>query len=195
MQSTAQRLTKRGLPIKEFPQSPGNLTEASQHLYDLIRGHNLVMYPFEDLRLAVSRAVAVETSRGWRIAKEKQSHKIDAVVALAIACHAAVDHGYEQETPVTTPGYYVNGVEIIAPRSFELSQAAVEQPPEPPPPPSGNAELERLSSRSPPLRSAVERIEAERLKRAYVDSIGYSGGRSEPPGAVLGRGRPSWWGK
>ena len=30
MQSTAQRLTKRGLPIREFPQTAANLTEASQ---------------------------------------------------------------------------------------------------------------------------------------------------------------------
>jgi phage terminase large subunit-like protein len=42
------------------------------------------------VRLAVSRAVAVETARGWRIAKDKQSHKIDVVVALAMAALAAV---------------------------------------------------------------------------------------------------------
>jgi phage terminase large subunit-like protein len=35
-------------------------------------------------------AVAVETSRGWRITKEKQSHKIDVVVALGMAARAAV---------------------------------------------------------------------------------------------------------
>jgi phage terminase large subunit-like protein len=44
----------------------------------------------ENMRLAISRAVAVETPRGWRIAKEKQSHKIDVVVALAMAAHAAI---------------------------------------------------------------------------------------------------------
>jgi hypothetical protein len=38
----------------------------------------------------VSRAIAIETSRGWRIAKEKQSHKIDVVIALGMACLAAV---------------------------------------------------------------------------------------------------------
>lgn len=38
----------------------------------------------------MSRAVALETSRGWRIAKEKQSHKIDVVVALAQAALGAV---------------------------------------------------------------------------------------------------------
>ena len=32
----------------------------------------------------------LESARGWRITKEKPGHKIDVVVALAMACHAAV---------------------------------------------------------------------------------------------------------
>ena len=42
------------------------------------------------MRLAISRAVAVESPRGWQLSKEKQTHKIDIVVALAMACHAAI---------------------------------------------------------------------------------------------------------
>src|SRR5207244_3304737 len=80
--AVAQRLTKAGLPMVEFPQSVPNLTEASTNLYELIKARALVVYPDEALRLAVHRAVAIETSRGWRITKEKQSHKIDVVVAL-----------------------------------------------------------------------------------------------------------------
>jgi phage terminase large subunit-like protein len=90
MQATAQRLQKRGLPIIEFPQSVPNLTLASQNLYELITGRNLVMYPDQPMRLAASRAIAIETSRGWKIAKEKTSHRIDTIVALGMACHAAV---------------------------------------------------------------------------------------------------------
>jgi phage terminase large subunit-like protein len=90
MQSTAQRLVGAGIRIEEYPQTSGNLTSMGQNLYDLINGRNLIMYPDSGLRLAISRAVAVETSRGWRIAKEKQSHKIDVVVALAMACQAAI---------------------------------------------------------------------------------------------------------
>jgi hypothetical protein len=82
-------------PVEEFPQTSGNLTAASQNLYDLIEGGNLVLYPDANMRLAASRAVAVETSRGWRISKEKQSHKIDVIVALAMACHAAVQGSSE----------------------------------------------------------------------------------------------------
>ena len=66
------------------------LTAMSSNLYDLIKGRNIVTYPDEDIRLAVSRAVAVENPRGWRIAKTKASHKIDVVIALAMACLAFV---------------------------------------------------------------------------------------------------------
>jgi hypothetical protein len=40
-------------------------------------------------RLAVSRAIIVESSRGWRLDKLKQSHKIDVVVALSMSALAA----------------------------------------------------------------------------------------------------------
>ncbi len=93
MQSTAQRLTTSGLPMIEFAQSVPNLTEASTNFYELVKGRNLVVYPDAEIRLAVSRAVALETSRGWRIAKEKQSHKIDIVVAMAMAALPAVQQG------------------------------------------------------------------------------------------------------
>jgi len=93
MVSSAQRLMKAGVRMIEFPQSAGNLTEASQTLYDTIKGRNLVAYPDAEIRLAVNRAVAIEGARGWRIAKEKASHKIDVVVALAQAVLGAVKEG------------------------------------------------------------------------------------------------------
>jgi phage terminase large subunit-like protein len=95
MQATAQRLERAGLPIEEFPQSSPNLTAASQNLYELIQGGALVCYPDASMRLAVSRAVALETPRGWRISKATQSHKIDVVVALAMAAYAAVQSQHE----------------------------------------------------------------------------------------------------
>jgi phage terminase large subunit-like protein len=87
--SVAQRLTNEGLPMIEFAQSVPNLTEASSNLYELIKGRNLRLSADDDMRLAASRAVALETSRGWRMAKEKASHKIDVIVALAQACLGA----------------------------------------------------------------------------------------------------------
>jgi phage terminase large subunit-like protein len=101
--ATMQRLQKRGLPIREFPQTVSNLTIASQNLYELIEGRNLILYPDAAMRLSASRAIAVETTRGWRIAKEKQSHKIDVIVALGMAAHAATTQPAEQVIPLIAP--------------------------------------------------------------------------------------------
>ncbi len=89
-QRTSELLKKAGLPMEEFPQSVPNLTQMSTNLSDLLRGNNLVAYPDDDIRLALQRAVSVETSRGLKIAKEKASHKIDVVVALAMAALGVV---------------------------------------------------------------------------------------------------------
>ncbi len=93
MQATSQRLTRAGITVEEFPQSSGNLTLMSQNLFELIEGRNLILYRDDAMRLSVGHAVAVETPRGWRITKEKQNDKIDVVVALAMACWAAVSIG------------------------------------------------------------------------------------------------------
>jgi hypothetical protein len=110
MQSVAQRLLKQNLPIEEFPQSSPNLTAASQNLFDLIESQGLVLYPDEAMRLSISRAIAIETPRGWRIGKDKGSHKIDVVVALAQACYAAVR---AQRAPFFDTSYrWVDGTPI-----------------------------------------------------------------------------------
>jgi phage terminase large subunit-like protein len=90
MAASAQRLARAGVKMEEFPQSVPNLTQASQNLYELLQGRALQLYPSPDIRLAMSRAIAIETARGWRIAKEKQNHKIDVVIALAMSALAAV---------------------------------------------------------------------------------------------------------
>jgi hypothetical protein len=80
MHASAQRLARAGLGprrMEEFPQTQSNLTEASQTLYETIKSANITAYEDADIRLALSRAVGLETARGWRIAKNKQSHKID----------------------------------------------------------------------------------------------------------------------
>jgi phage terminase large subunit-like protein len=102
--ATAQRLTRAGIPMVEFNQTVGNLTEASNNLFELIRGKSITLYPDAEMRLAASRAVAIETSRGWRIGKEKQSHTIDVIVALAQAALGAV-HGKGGNT-VTIRSFY-----------------------------------------------------------------------------------------
>ena len=90
MQATSQRLIGAGIPMQEFAQSSPNLTAASQNLYDLILGGSLRCYPDASMRLALTRCIAIKSPRGWRIVKEKTSHKIDVIVALAMASYAAV---------------------------------------------------------------------------------------------------------
>ena len=91
MHDLSTRLQSEGLPMKELPQSLPNLTQMGNNLYELIRGGNLQLYPDDEMRLAASRAVAMQSSRGWRIAKEKTSHKIDVIVSLAMASLAAIE--------------------------------------------------------------------------------------------------------
>jgi phage terminase large subunit-like protein len=83
---SALTLQKSGLPMQEFPQSVPNLTEIGQNLFDLVEYGNLVLYDCKDLRAEAKSAIAKETPRGLRIAKEKSSAKIDQIVALAMAC-------------------------------------------------------------------------------------------------------------
>jgi hypothetical protein len=89
MVASSQRLARSLVPMEEYPQTVPNLTDSSQNLYDLIKGRNIITYPDEEIRLAVSRAVAIEGQRGWRIGKSQQSHKIDVVVALAMSALAS----------------------------------------------------------------------------------------------------------
>jgi phage terminase large subunit-like protein len=112
MQSTAQRLRAAGVWIEEFPQSSPRLTEASQNLYELIKSRNIVLYPDADIRLSVSHAVAKETTRGWRIGKEKQSHKIDVVVALGMAALVAAQQGSHVPPKPQFGSYSSNGIHI-----------------------------------------------------------------------------------
>jgi Phage terminase-like protein, large subunit len=90
MASVAQRLAKARITMEEFPQSIPNLTAATSNLFDLIQARQLVLYPDAGMRLAISRAIVTESSRGWKLDKAKQSHKIDVVVALSMAAYAAI---------------------------------------------------------------------------------------------------------
>lgn len=51
---------------------------------------NLTLYACKDLRYEATCAMAKETGRGLRIAKEKSSQKIDQIVALAMSAIDAV---------------------------------------------------------------------------------------------------------
>ena len=91
--AVAQRMTRERIPIEEYPQTLPNLTAVTSNLFDLISARQLVLYPDAGMRLAISHAIIVESARGWRLDKMKQSNKIDVIVALSMACLAAVRDG------------------------------------------------------------------------------------------------------
>lgn len=116
MQAVAQRLAASGIPMREFPQTVPNLTAMGSNLYELIKGSSIEFYPDDAIRLAVSRTIALETPRGMRLAKEKSSHKIDVVIALAMAAHAAVAEARVPDVPIVMPIVFrKDGTEEVAP--------------------------------------------------------------------------------
>lgn len=87
---SATTLAAKGLPMEEYPQSTPNLTAMGQNLFELVKGRNLVFYPDASLREEAARAIAEETTRGWKISKAKSGEKIDQIVALAMAALGSV---------------------------------------------------------------------------------------------------------
>lgn len=116
----ATRLRSEGVNMVEYPQSVPNLTNMGQNLYELIKARNIVLYPDAQLRTQAGHAIALQTSRGWRIAKEKTSHKIDAIVALAMASLAAIEvsptwwiSGGDDDVPTAEPDRANAGIDRL----------------------------------------------------------------------------------
>ncbi len=103
------RLKNKGLPVREFDQTVGHMTNASQLLFDLFKNRNMEMYPADDLRRHLQMAVAQTTERGFRIVKNKSNKRnhIDGAVSLAMACYEAVSNGgVDISIPVTMASPY-----------------------------------------------------------------------------------------
>ena len=62
MAAVSQRLAKAHVPIEEYPQTVPNLTAATSNLFDLIQSRSIALYPDAAMRLAVSRAIIVESA-------------------------------------------------------------------------------------------------------------------------------------
>jgi len=93
---SATTLKQDNINMVEFPQTVGNMTEAGQALYDAVKHRTLKLYKDDELRKEAGFAIGKETPRGMRIVKEKSSHKIDAIVALAMATYGASSQGEER---------------------------------------------------------------------------------------------------
>jgi phage terminase large subunit-like protein len=92
--------------VQEFPQTVANTTIMGETLFDLIKNRNLIAYADAQIREHVTNATGIETARGYRLAKDKASKKIDLAVALAMACCAALQAG----KPMVSPGAVPVGV-------------------------------------------------------------------------------------
>lgn len=80
---------RAGIRVVEFPQTAAR-TEADQALFDAIIGRTLVHYGDPELERHILNAVAVETPRGFRLAKQRTIRKIDAAVALSMALYGTL---------------------------------------------------------------------------------------------------------
>jgi len=87
---SAVTLKKKGLFMKELPQTVGNTIDFSQNFYDLIEFGNIEFYPSPEIRRHIKSCKAKEMERGYRIIKEKHSEKIDIAIAGAMAALGAV---------------------------------------------------------------------------------------------------------
>jgi len=174
MIGSSQRLAAAGVKVEEFAQTQSNMTAASQQLYDLIKDGNIVLYPDAAMRLAMTRTIAKETQRGWRITKEKASHKIDVMVALALAAYAAVK---AQAGPI------FDFEHPFGSRTDWEADHGIKQPqPEPASPTNGNGS-QKYPTYQEQQRWAAEdaerrRVEAEENKsyqaqKLYMKIIGY----------------------
>jgi phage terminase large subunit-like protein len=82
-----QLLEGEGLPVMEYPQSPGRMTPATARFYEAVV--NGALTHLGDSRLArhIGNAVLREDARGSRLAKERRDspRRIDAAVAAVMA--------------------------------------------------------------------------------------------------------------
>ena len=85
-------LQRDGLPMQKYPQPSPNLTTMSQTLFELIERTDISRYANVELRKHAVHAAAMESSKGWKISKQKAANLIDGIVALAMAYLQAVQH-------------------------------------------------------------------------------------------------------
>jgi phage terminase large subunit-like protein len=82
-----QLLDGEGLPILEYPQSPGRMTPATSRFYEAVVNGQLTHSGDSRLARHVGNAILREDARGARLAKERKDspRRIDAAVAAVMA--------------------------------------------------------------------------------------------------------------
>jgi phage terminase large subunit-like protein len=86
-----QLLDGEGLPVMEYPQSPGRMTPATSRFYEAVVNGQLTHSGDSRLARHISNAVLREDARGARLAKERKDspRRIDAAVAAVMAMDRA----------------------------------------------------------------------------------------------------------
>lgn len=83
---SAQVLRDDGLNMLEYPQSELRMTEASQRLFELVKGGLLVHDGDEVMRRHIRSTAVKETNRGWRMTRSSGTRRPnDGAIAGAIA--------------------------------------------------------------------------------------------------------------
>lgn len=98
---------RAGIRCIEMPQS-AQRTESDQALYDAILSRTLAHCGDPTLTEHIQNAVAVETPRGFRLAKEKTSKKIDCAVSLSMSHFGAVESAGEP-----SPDRYRSNAKVV----------------------------------------------------------------------------------
>src|SRR5215204_2869049 len=82
-----QLLDGEGLPVLEYPQSPGRMTPATSRFYEAVVNGALTHSGDSRLARHIGNAVLREDARGARLAKERKDspRRIDAAVAAVMA--------------------------------------------------------------------------------------------------------------
>jgi phage terminase large subunit-like protein len=82
-----QLLDGEGLPVMEYPQSPGRMTPATARFYEAVVNRALTHSGDSRLARHIGNAVLREDARGARLAKERRDspRRIDAAVAAVMA--------------------------------------------------------------------------------------------------------------
>jgi phage terminase large subunit-like protein len=82
-----QLLDGEGLPILEYPQSPGRMTPATSRFYEAVVNGQLTHSGDTRLARHIGNAILREDARGSRLAKERRDspRRIDAAVAAVMA--------------------------------------------------------------------------------------------------------------
>jgi len=89
---SAQFLKDERIRMVEYPQTVSNMVSATQSLDELIHSQNIRLYPNTVLRQHILSASTKEHSVGTRLVKSNSAKKIDAAIALAMGCEAAMKY-------------------------------------------------------------------------------------------------------